>query len=40
MTARRTLTGPRLLDPAEPSDGRLPCGKYLVVMLGWWLRST
>ena len=59
-TARRMLTGPRLLDPAERVDGRtlrsrgfsddardllehvwalmgMPCGKYLVVMLGLWL---
>lgn len=59
-TARRMLTGPRLLDPAEQVDGRtlrprgfsddatdllehvwalmgMPCGKYLVVMLGLWL---
>lgn len=59
-TARRMLTGPRLLDPAEQVDRRslrargfgddarallehvwalmgMPCGKYLVVMLGLWL---
>jgi hypothetical protein len=58
--ARRMLTGPGLLDPAEQVDGRtlrprgfsddarallvhvwalmgMPCGKYLVVMLGLWL---
>ena len=59
-TARRMLTGPRLVDPAEQVDRRslrargfsddarallehvwalmgMPCGKYLVVMLGLWL---
>lgn len=59
-TARRMLTGPRLLDLAQRVDGRalrprgfsddaralleyvwalmgMPCGKYLVVMLGLWL---
>jgi hypothetical protein len=59
-TARRMLSGPKLLHPAERVDGRtlrargfsddarallehvwalmgMPCGKYLVVMLGLWL---